>query len=299
MIERSPMPCHLPLLAAALLFFLIGCAQKQAPTPDNPRLTPRVTMHDITFHSGALNREMQYRVIVPASIPTGPKLPVVYLLHGGGGGYRDWSNQSDVAKYAETGLILVMPEGHSSYYTNSVERTQDRYADYIVNDLIADVEARFPAASGRANRAIVGVSMGGFGAIALALKSPGRFAFVGGISSAIDVPQRPFSIRRFGQWRHHRSIFGPWQSQARRERDPFAMAGSVEPAGIPYLFLTCGEQEGLLPANRNFAALLARRHLPHEFHVVAGGHDWVQWNSQLPALFQRLLHFLGPDAVSA
>ena len=65
---------------------------------------------------------------------------MLYLLHGGGGGFRDWSNYSDVAGYAERGLILVMPEGNSSYYTNSADRPQDRYEDYIVHDLIADVE---------------------------------------------------------------------------------------------------------------------------------------------------------------
>jgi S-formylglutathione hydrolase FrmB len=64
----------------------------------------------------------------------------MYLLHGGGGGYRDWSNYSDVAQFAEHGFILVMPEGNSSYYVNAAERPQDRYEDYITKDLIADVE---------------------------------------------------------------------------------------------------------------------------------------------------------------
>ncbi len=124
-------------------------------------------MIDVTFHSAALNRDMPYRAILPARIEPNQKLPVLYLLHGGGGGFRDWSNYSDVAGYAEHGLILVMPEGNSSYYTNSADRPQDRYEDYIVHDLIADVEQRFPAATDRAHRAIAGVSMGGFGAVVL------------------------------------------------------------------------------------------------------------------------------------
>ena len=153
-------------------------------------------MQDVTFHSAALGRDMPYRVILPAAIPVGKKLPVVYLLHGGGGGYRDWSNYSDVAQFAERGLILVMPEGESSYYVNAAARPNDRFEDYIVKDLIADMESRFPIASGRTNRAIAGVSMGGIGAITLALKHPDVFVFAGGISSAIDVPSRPFSIKR-------------------------------------------------------------------------------------------------------
>ncbi|HWF03105.1 MAG TPA: alpha/beta hydrolase-fold protein, partial [Candidatus Angelobacter sp.] len=88
-------------------------------------------------------------------------------------------------------------------YTNSVEHPHDRYEDYIVHDLIADVEQRFPAMAGRAHRAIVGMSMGGFGAVVLALKHPDLFVFAGGMSSALDVPGRPFSIHRIGQWRQY------------------------------------------------------------------------------------------------
>ena len=76
-------------------------------------------MRDVTFRSTSIGRDMEYRVILPSPIPAGQKFPVVYLLHGGGGGFRDWSNYSDVAKFAERGLILVMPEGNSSYYTNA------------------------------------------------------------------------------------------------------------------------------------------------------------------------------------
>jgi len=189
--------------------------EKAVPT-DHPRLTPNVVMHDITFSSAALSRDMQYRVVLPASPRAGTKLPVVYLLHGGGGNFRDWSNYSDVARFAQHGLILVMPEGDDSYYTNSAERPKDRYEDYIANDLISDVEARFPAATGRSNRAVVGISMGGFGAVKLALRHPELFTFAGGLSSAIDVPTRPFSIKRVQQWRHHSSIFGPCGSSTRQ-----------------------------------------------------------------------------------
>src|SRR5260221_11191530 len=108
-------------------------------------------------------KEVRARVILPSAIATQEKLPPVYLLHGGGGDYQDWSNYSDVARFAESGLILVMPEGGSSYYTNAVDRPQDRYEEYIVKDLISDIESKFPVASERGKRAIAGVSMGGFG----------------------------------------------------------------------------------------------------------------------------------------
>jgi putative tributyrin esterase len=249
-------------------------------------------MVDVTFLSASLNRDMPYRTIVPANIAPNQKLPVLYLLHGGGGGYRDWSNYSDVAGYAAQGLILVMPEGNSSYYTNSADRPQDRYEDYIVHDLIADVEQRLPAASGRPNRAIAGVSMGGFGAIVLALKHPDLFVFAGGLSPALDVPSRPFSIKRVGQYRQHSSIFGPWESQGRRASDPFVLVRSADPATAPYFFLTCGDQEGLLLTNHRFAAMLQARHFHDEFKIAVGGHDWNQWNRNVPDLMKSVLDHL-------
>jgi S-formylglutathione hydrolase FrmB len=279
----------------AVFMLLPACNKKRTEQSDHPRLTPNVQMRDVTFRSVALNRDMQYRVILPSSIAAGAKLPVVYLLHGGDGNFRNWSNYSDVAKFAERGLILIMPEGDESYYMNAVERPQDRYEDYIVNDLIADVESEFPVAVGRAGRAIVGVSMGGFGAVKIALSHPDLFIFAGGISPAIDVPSRPFSIKRIPQWRHHRAIFGAWGTVTRRNGDPFMLARSVDPAKAPYLFLTCGEQEGLLPANRNFAALLEQRHFRYEFHVVTGGHDWNQWDARLPSVFQSLIAHIGSN----
>jgi putative tributyrin esterase len=287
-------PHRLGLAFPMLLVLLsVGCKKReQAQMPDHPRLTANVTYRDITFRSVSLNRDMQYRVVLPVSLAPGQKLRVVYLLHGGGGGFRDWSNYSDVARFAEAGLLLVMPEGESSYYVNAVDPPQDRFEDYIVHDLIADVESRFPVSTGRRNRAIVGISMGGFGAVTLALRHPELFSFTGGISSAIDVPRRAFTIKRLQQSRHYNSIFGASGSQTRHDRDPFVLVRTVDPEAAPYFFLTCGEQEGLLPSNKEFAVQLAQHQFRYEFYTTPGGHDWNQWNAWLPALFLSLMEHL-------
>jgi putative tributyrin esterase len=284
--------CCIRVLLSVVLSLTVGCRRNDNATPaDHPRLTAKVTLRDISFRSAALGREMQYRVISPLQ-PAGQKLPVVYLLHGGGGGFRDWSNYSDVASFGAGGLLLVMPEGESSYYTDAVDPPQDRFEDYITHDLIFDVERRFPVAAGRANRTIIGISMGGFGAVKIGLRHPDLYFFVGGLSSAIDVPRRAFSIKRLQQSRHYNSIFGQSESQTRRDNDPFVLARSANPEAAPYFFLTCGEQEGLLPANREFATLLAQRHFKFEFHTVRGGHDWNQWNAWLPIVFQSMSEHL-------
>ena len=287
------------MILVACLSMLSCGRHEEPPRPDHPRLTSGVKMIDVTFHSASLNREMPYRVVLPAHGAPSQKFPVLYLLHGGDGGFHDWSNYSGVARYAERGLILIMPEGNSSYYTNSADRPQDRYEDYIVHDLIADVEQRLPVASGRAHRAIAGISMGGFGAVVLALKHPELFAFVGGMSSALDVPSRPFSIKRIGQYRQHSSIFGPWGSQGRRASDPFVLARSADPAKMPYVFLTCGDQEGLLATNKKFAVLLRQRQFGYEFHIAHGGHDWNQWDHNLPDLMKSVIDHLELGAGAA
>ena len=271
---------------------MLGGCQAHQLQPDEPHLAPGMLMKDVIFHSTALNREMPYRVFLPAKLAPGKKLPVVYLLHGAGGNFRDWSNHSDVARYAAAGLILVMPEGKASYYTNAALKPADKYEDYLVSDLATDVEARFPVAEGRENRAVIGVSMGGYEAVKLALYRPKLFVFAGAISPAIDVPSRHFTLRRAEQSWHFRTIFGPDGSQSRRLSDPFVLIQSSAPAETPYLYLTSGNQEPLLEPNIRFASRLHARDFSYEFHTKPGGHDWGQWDAQIPGCFAALLERL-------
>ena len=80
------------LYAAAM--WLGGCHKESGQAPDSPQLTQKVTMRDITFYSKALQRGMPYRLVMPSADSSGRKLNTVYLLHGGGGGFRDWTNYS-------------------------------------------------------------------------------------------------------------------------------------------------------------------------------------------------------------
>ena len=246
-------------------------------------------MQDVSFYSAALQRPMPYRVFLPAKLVPGQKLPVVYLLHGGNGCFRDWSNRSDVAQYAARGLILVMVQGDFSYYQNAALKPEDKYEDYLVNDLIADVEARFPAAKGRESRAIIGISMGGFAVAKLALSRPELFSFVGALSPSIDVCNRRFHLM---QWWRLTNIFGPVGSKTRTMSDPFLLVQSANPSVTPYIYLTAGEQEPLLFPNRRFAAHLRERNFAYEFRTKPGGHDWGEWDSQIPGCFESLFQHL-------
>jgi putative tributyrin esterase len=277
------------LVFAALAMMLAGCRQSQPAYPDHPRSFPGVTMSDVHFFSPALGRNIPYRAYVPTKRASYQKLPVVYLLHGCGGSYQNWSNYYDTGSFARHGLILVMPEGACSYFVNAAFKPEDKYEDFLVHDLIADVESRFPAATGRENRAVVGVSMGGFAAVKLALTRPDLFAFAGAISPAIDVPSRRFSWRRWQQEMRFRTIFGPGGSQTRINSDPFLLVKSADPDKTPYLYITAGEQEPLLGPIRRFSVLLKQRGFAYEFHTRPGAHDWNQWDAQIPGCFDSLL----------
>jgi putative tributyrin esterase len=285
------------LVACVLALLLAGCNPEVRTQDDRPQLAPGISMQDVRFFSTSLNREMPYRVFLPSTFIPGQRLPVVYLLHGGGGDFRDWSIYTDVSRYVAQGLILVMPEGNSSYYTNAALRPEDKYESYLLSDLISDVEAKFPAARNREGRAIVGVSMGGFAAVKLALSHPEVFVFAGAISPAIDVPSRRFSFRRVQQSWRFRSIFGPDGSQSRKANDPFILVRSAEPARTPYLYITAGEREPLLEPIRRFVSRLHEYHFSYEFHTKAGGHDWSEWDAQIPGRFAAMLRRLPPSKV--
>ena len=277
------------IAALCLLSSMPGCHRVEGNRADHPRIAAGVSMRDITFHSAALNRDMPYRVFLPTQINPGRQLPVIYLLHGGDdGSYLDWSNESDVSRYAAEGLILVMPEGEFSYYMNAAEKPNERYEDYTFVDLISDVETRFPAARDRDERAIVGISMGGYAAIKLALPRPRLFTFVGAFSPSVDIVHRTFKIRRISEWWRIQTIFGPRDSETRRSRDPFALVKKADPAQTPYIYLTSGETDHLLEPDRQFADELSKFHFHYEFHIKPGGHDWTQWDAQIPGCFDSL-----------
>jgi S-formylglutathione hydrolase FrmB len=131
--------------------------------------------------------------------------------------------------------------------------------------------------------------MGGYAAVELALTRPELFGFAGAISPAIDVPSRRFSWKRWGQWSRFRTIFGEWGSATRRAEDPFVLVGSADPDKTPYLYVTAGEQEALLEPNKQFAARLKARGFAYEFHTKPGGHDWGEWDAQIPGCFAELM----------
>jgi S-formylglutathione hydrolase FrmB len=229
-----------------------------------------------------------YRVIEPTSFKPGERICVGYLLHGNGSGFREWSTYSSIGELAVDNYVLVMPEGHSTYFMNSATKADDRYEDFVTRDLIADAEHDLPQPIGRSSRFIAGNSMGGFAAMVLAFKHPDLYAFAGALSPPVDFPKRAFTLRRISQSLGVRRIFGPEGSATRSSNDPFLLARAANPDSVPFLFVSVGDQESLREPVERFNRALTARSIPHIFLLGRGGHNWQQWNGNLPMLLESL-----------
>jgi S-formylglutathione hydrolase FrmB len=273
---------QLPVLFTAVLIFGLSCRSGGIPVLSGKTLSGTV---DRTFRSAALGRKVTYRVIFPAALKKGEPVHVLYLLHGNGGSHLEWAESSNIARLAPPNFVLVLPDGESSYFLNSATHPADRYEDFMTHDLIADAERGLP---GPVDRTIAGNSMGGFAAITLALKHPDLYRFAGALSPPIDYAERRFTAARPVQSLAILSIFGPAGSVARRAGDPFVVARQTDPRRAPYIFLSAGDKEPLLGPIRSFEEVLTQRHIPHEFHIEHGEHNWQQWNRVLPELLTAL-----------
>jgi len=243
----------------------------------------------IQFESKLLNRIVSYNVILPRDYrsSTTTRYPVLYLLHGIEGHYSDWISKTNVTDYAaDYRLIVVTPEGNNGWYTDSITQPSEQYESYFLKELIPDVQKRYRTIETRFGRGVAGLSMGGYGALKLALKSPGTFIFAGSLSGALwpswsarELDNLPVNIRDSLV-----NVFGPPESATRKANDVFALVRSVSPdraARLPYFYLDCGTEDELLNTNQQFAALLREKKIPHEYRELPGTHNWSYWDQQV------------------
>ena len=192
---------------------------------------------------------------------------MLYLLHGLTGHYSDWVSRTNVADYAaDYRMIVVMPEGNDSWYTDSATVTTDKYESYILNELIPDVQQRYRTIEARYGRSIAGLSMGGYGAIKFGLKSPSTFVFAASMSGAFGVTR--FTEKEIGdRWNDSLKLFGAVGSETRLANDLFEIIGKLTPARIsslPYFYFDCGTEDSplIFPSNRELAATHVRKEDP-------------------------------------
>ena len=105
------------------------CCRALAQTP---------IVQTVTVPSQALPGSRKATVLLPGGYDRSPaRYPVLYLLHGITGSHEDWTHKTNLTAYAAPlPLIIVMPDGENSWYSNSATRPDYRYEDFIVKELV-------------------------------------------------------------------------------------------------------------------------------------------------------------------
>ena len=223
----------------------------------------------------ALLRMISVMVILPEKAGPGP-FPVLYLLGGLSDNHTAWTRRTSLERYVEgLPLIVVMPDGGRGWYSDSVTEPAGAYEAFIVHDLIGWVERTFQTQAERGGRVVGGLSMGGYGAVKLALKYPEVFCAAASHSGALSRPDE----RNFQKGSELRRIFG--DHPAGGPNDIYALAEQVEKSRATALRIDCGTRDGLLEYNRNFHHHLDAVGLAHEYAEFDGGHDWAYWDEHV------------------
>lgn len=268
------------LLAALLATSQLVLAQSASPVKSPG---PSAEVLTLNLKSSSMGREVPYRVVLPVDYKTKPdaRFGVVYLLHGLTGHFDNWTDKTRLAEYvAAHQFIVVTPEGANGWYTDSVTIPNDKYETYIVNDLIPEIDGKYRTLANRENRYIAGLSMGGYGAIKFGLKYPAMFSVAGSFSGALGATS--FNETNSGAiGKSMASIFGPADSDTRNANDIFSIVRSLTPdrtRQLPFIYQSCGTEDFLFSNNREFAALLVEKKVPHEYRQHPGGHTWEFWD---------------------
>jgi len=275
------------IVLAALLAITVPPAY-----PQQSRGVPsaaRDTVERRVFHSSALQREMPYEVVLPIGYAAGQqRYPVLYLLHGWQGDETDWIKRTHLTELAAMyQLVIVTPRADNSWYVNSATKPADHYADYLLDDVIHEVDSHYRTTADAQHRAIAGLSMGGYGALLFALKRPALFSFAASISGAFSgpsgieavMPQLKPSIDQ---------AYGASGSATRKLNDLDSFIAAADPTTLPYLFLECGSSDPLLPSNRRVVSELSTYKVRYEYRELPGAHTWSFWDNSLSPMLTEL-----------
>jgi S-formylglutathione hydrolase FrmB len=236
---------------------------------------------------------MRYRILIPGEYDKGGRFPVLYLLHGLYGDFKNWDTRTGLENYVRNvRLLVVMPDADDSWYTNSATVPEDRFEDYIAKDLISEIDEKYRTIRERNSRAIAGLSMGGYGALKLSLRYPDLFAFAGSLSGALNAAQNLDALRPEFRLKLL-EVFGKEGSQTRAENDPFLLLNRPQRTPYPYFYLACGDADFFLEANRAFVRLLSSRKIVYEFHETLGEHAWEYWDASLRPMLRAVERAVG------
>jgi S-formylglutathione hydrolase FrmB len=247
-----------------------------------------------TFATAALPSPARCLALEPPSYRNSPgrRYPLLVFLHDAYGDVRTLERRGVaadlLARMADGRLpefLLVAPGASGSWFSDSADGRR-RWEEFLAGDLIRQVESRYRVLAGAASRGITGISMGGFGAMKLALKHPDLYGTVSALSGAL-IPIGLDDIRRYG-WITRltlKRVFG-------RHPDPKTLAANdvwdllrgARFDSPPFLVhLRAGTEDfyGLDRVAAQYGAYLNEHGIPTEVVLEPGGHDWSYWRRAL------------------
>lgn len=199
-------------------------------------------------------------------------VPVLYLLHGLSDDCTVWERRTAIERYAtESGIAVVMPEVRRSFYADEVHG--EKYWTWVSEELPAILARTLRISTAREDTFVAGLSMGGFGALKLALHHPERFAAAATLSGAIDPTTMDLDwagTLRERVWGDAEIAGGP--------DDLVGLLASADPAALPALFLDCGTEDQLIVQNERFLAEAARHGVEVTSRLRPGAHTWDFWD---------------------
>ena len=245
--------------------------------------------------SNILNKSVSYSVYLPPDYKTSERFyPVVYLLHGYTDDNTGWLQFGEVNFYADKAIakgkippmIIIMPNGDSSWYINSYDN-KENYEDFFIKEFIPTVEKKFRIKSERRYRGIAGLSMGGYGTLFYAIKYPQLFAACAPLSAAVfdddamvNMPDANYE-QTFGQL-YGRGLKGKARlNTAWYNNSILKMVQEKAAADLNKVryWIDCGDDDFLTKGNCELHILLTEKKVPHEFRVRNGAHTWTYWRT--------------------
>lgn len=206
--------------------------------------------------------------------------PVVYMLHGYSGNYRQWHQIMDAQAYANAyDMIIICPDGlFNSWYIDSPKMKDSQYTTFFFETLMPEIEAKY--AIDKHNRFITGLSMGGHGAFHLFLENPALFRSAGSTSGVMDLRNSA------GKYQLHEYL-GDF-SQNKSLWLEMSIAGRIDELkqSDKELIFDCGTEDPFYQDNLALFHILQESKIPVTFISRPGKHDWAYWGASIKAHFE-------------
>lgn len=232
----------------------------------------------VDTYSKVMNKNIKAVVVRPDNYASLKEVPVLYLLHGYSGNYADWVKKApDFVKLADQlQMMVVCPDGgHGSWYWDSPIDPSYQYETYVASELVAFIDGKYKTIKSNKGRGITGLSMGGHGALYLAIKHPDVFGAAGSMSGGVDI--RPFP----NNWDMAKRLGAYAQNQALWEQNTVINMLHLLPPNKLALIIDCGVDDFFYAVNENLHQQLVYRNIPHDYIIRPGAHTWDYWKNAI------------------